>query len=43
MLIGNFSKKFLLVVKNLTIRPLDGIDTHGALTMEAVAYVETIF
>ena len=41
--IGLSQAQFVAVVKNLTIRPLDGIDTHGALAMEAVAYVETIF
>ena len=34
---------FVAVVKNLTIKTLDGIDAHGAVAAEAQAYVETIF
>ena len=34
---------FVAVVKNLTIKTLDGIDAHGAVATEAQAYVETIF
>ena len=41
--IGLSQAEFVAVVKSLTIKPIDGIDTHGALAMEAQAYVETIF
>ena len=35
--------EFVAVVKNLTIKTLNGTDAHGAIATEAQAYVETIF
>lgn len=35
--------EFVAVVKNLTIKTLGGIDSHGAAAMEAQALIETIF
>lgn len=41
--VGLSQSEFVAVVDELTIEPLNGIDSHGALAMEAEAYVETIF
>ena len=41
--LGLSQAKEVAVVKNLTIKTLDGADAHGAIAAEAQAYVETIF
>ena len=41
--LGLSQHEFVAVVKDLTIKPVEEIDAHGAIAMKAQAYVETIF